>query len=162
MIELPQFLYQSGWADNGHVIACTQPRRVAATSVAARVATEMGTTLGNEVRYNALPSNRRVPAHEPIGRIHDKIRGRQQQRSDSYPIPHRWDAIQRAACGPSAHALQHHHGLARTLFQRAIVAHDSRQLDEVHERSVHTDLLLGILKKFVVMILEGTAWSWQS
>ncbi|KAJ2917598.1 hypothetical protein MD484_g2751, partial [Candolleomyces efflorescens] len=49
--QLPQFLYQSGWADNGHVIACTQPRRVAATSVAARVATEMGTTLGNEVGY---------------------------------------------------------------------------------------------------------------
>lgn len=31
-------------------IACTQPRRVAAMSVAARVAREMGVKLGNEVR----------------------------------------------------------------------------------------------------------------
>ncbi|KAF6764938.1 pre-mRNA splicing factor [Ephemerocybe angulata] len=75
--QLPQFLYQAGWADSGHVIACTQPRRVAATSVAARVAAEIGTTLGEEVGYTI--------------RFED--------------------------------------------------------LDEVHERSVHTDLLLGILKK---------------
>ena len=31
-------------------IGCTQPRRVAAMSVAARVAEEMGVKLGNEVR----------------------------------------------------------------------------------------------------------------
>ena len=31
------------------MIACTQPRRVAATSVAQRVATEMGSLLGDEV-----------------------------------------------------------------------------------------------------------------
>ena len=42
-----------GWAtqDNGMVIACTQPRRVAATSVATRVAQEVGTILGDEVGY---------------------------------------------------------------------------------------------------------------
>lgn len=32
-------------------IACTQPRRVAATSVAGRVATEVGSLLGDEVGY---------------------------------------------------------------------------------------------------------------
>lgn len=32
-------------------IACTQPRRVAATSVAGRVAAEVGTLLGEEVGY---------------------------------------------------------------------------------------------------------------
>ena len=47
--ELPQYLYEAGWADNGHVIACTQPRRVAATSVANRVASEVGSQLGDEV-----------------------------------------------------------------------------------------------------------------
>ena len=47
--ELPQFLYESGWAKEGNIIACTQPRRVAATSVAHRVAAEVGTTLGDEV-----------------------------------------------------------------------------------------------------------------
>lgn len=47
--ELPQYLMEAGWANNGNVIACTQPRRVAATSVAGRVATEVGTILGDEV-----------------------------------------------------------------------------------------------------------------
>jgi ATP-dependent RNA helicase DDX35 len=55
--ELPQYLYEAGWAARGSVIACTQPRRVAATSVATRVAVEVGSILGEEVncpRYNAI------------------------------------------------------------------------------------------------------------
>jgi hypothetical protein len=48
--ELPQYLYESGWATGGSVIACTQPRRVAATSVATRVAAEAGSILGEEVK----------------------------------------------------------------------------------------------------------------
>ena len=39
-----------GYTKKGMKIACTQPRRVAAMSVAARVAREMGVKLGNEVR----------------------------------------------------------------------------------------------------------------
>jgi len=38
-------------------IGCTQPRRVAAMSVAARVSEEMGTKLGNEVRGKDGNSN---------------------------------------------------------------------------------------------------------
>ena len=38
-----------GFTDNDMKIGCTQPRRVAAMSVAARVAEEMGHKLGNEV-----------------------------------------------------------------------------------------------------------------
>ena len=49
IIEIPQYLYEAGWAAGGNVIACTQPRRVAATSVAQRVAAEVGTVLGDEV-----------------------------------------------------------------------------------------------------------------
>lgn len=56
--ELPQYLMESGWADNGNVIACTQPRRVAATSVASRVASEVGTVLGDEVFTSFHPSPR--------------------------------------------------------------------------------------------------------
>lgn len=41
---------ESGWAQNGNIIACTQPRRVAATSVAGRVASEVGSILGDEVK----------------------------------------------------------------------------------------------------------------
>ena len=47
--ELPQYLLEAGWASGNNVIACTQPRRVAATSVASRVAAEVGTVLGDEV-----------------------------------------------------------------------------------------------------------------
>lgn len=49
--QLTQFLYEEGYADNG-CIACTQPRRVAAVSVAQRVAFEMNVQLGKEVGYS--------------------------------------------------------------------------------------------------------------
>ena len=45
---------EAGWASEGNVIACTQPRRVAATSVAGRVATEVGSVLGDEVGLESL------------------------------------------------------------------------------------------------------------
>jgi len=44
-------LLLQGYTSAGKVIGCTQPRRVAAMSVAARVAEEMGKKLGNEVCY---------------------------------------------------------------------------------------------------------------
>ena len=68
-VELPQFLYEAGWAAEGNVIACTQPRRVAATSVANRVAAEVGTILGDEVRRLFRPC-----AKQPV-----------------IPCPFRWD-----------------------------------------------------------------------
>lgn len=48
--QLTQFLAEDGWSDNG-MIGCTQPRRVAAVSVAKRVAEEVGCRLGEEVGY---------------------------------------------------------------------------------------------------------------
>ena len=42
------FLAQ-GYCKNGRKVGCTQPRRVAAMSVAARVSQEVGVKLGNEV-----------------------------------------------------------------------------------------------------------------
>ncbi|PKI83845.1 RNA helicase [Malassezia vespertilionis] len=50
--QLPQFLYESGYTKDGKMVACTQPRRVAAMSVAARVAEEMGVRLGAECGYS--------------------------------------------------------------------------------------------------------------
>ncbi|KAK3872153.1 hypothetical protein Pcinc_022755 [Petrolisthes cinctipes] len=48
--QLTQYLHEEGYSTLG-MIGCTQPRRVAAMSVAKRVSDEMGTRLGEEVGY---------------------------------------------------------------------------------------------------------------
>lgn len=50
--QIPQYLHEAGFTAGGLKIGCTQPRRVAAMSVAARVAEEMGSKLGYEVGYS--------------------------------------------------------------------------------------------------------------
>ncbi|KAN0123488.1 P-loop containing nucleoside triphosphate hydrolase protein [Russula decolorans] len=50
--QLPQYLHEAGYTAGGMKVGCTQPRRVAAMSVAARVADEMGTKVGYEVGYS--------------------------------------------------------------------------------------------------------------
>ncbi|KAE9403759.1 pre-mRNA splicing factor [Gymnopus androsaceus JB14] len=47
-----QYLHEAGFTNGGLKVGCTQPRRVAAMSVAARVADEMGTKVGYEVGYS--------------------------------------------------------------------------------------------------------------
>ncbi|KAL8195159.1 UNVERIFIED_CONTAM: Pre-mRNA-splicing factor ATP-dependent RNA helicase PRP16 [Gekko kuhli] len=48
--QLTQYLHKDGYTDYG-MIGCTQPRRVAAMSVAKRVSEEMSVSLGEEVGY---------------------------------------------------------------------------------------------------------------
>ncbi|KAK2193816.1 hypothetical protein NP493_5g10060 [Ridgeia piscesae] len=48
--QLTQYLQEDGYTTYG-MIGCTQPRRVAAMSVAKRVSEEMGVTLGDDVGY---------------------------------------------------------------------------------------------------------------
>ncbi|CAR28156.1 hypothetical protein ZYGR_0N06470 [Zygosaccharomyces rouxii] len=48
--QITQFLNEVGFGEHG-IIGCTQPRRVAAVSVAQRVAEEVGCRVGNEVGY---------------------------------------------------------------------------------------------------------------
>lgn len=48
--QMTQYLAEEGFADRGK-IGCTQPRRVAAVSVAKRVAEEVGCRVGQEVGY---------------------------------------------------------------------------------------------------------------
>ncbi|GAA97496.1 uncharacterized protein L969DRAFT_44297 [Mixia osmundae IAM 14324] len=48
--QMTQYLAEAGFADRGK-IGCTQPRRVAAVSVAKRVAEEVGCRVGQEVGY---------------------------------------------------------------------------------------------------------------
>jgi ATP-dependent RNA helicase DDX35 len=110
--QLPQYLLEAGWAAAGNVIACTQPRRVAATSVASRVAAEVGTILGEEVGYT--------------------IRFEDVSNKDKTRIRYMTDGI---------------------LFREALLdpllsRYSVIMIDEAHERSLYTDLLLGVLKKF--------------
>lgn len=48
--QMTQYLYEAGFGKHG-MIGCTQPRRVAAMSVAKRVAEEVGSPLGTTVGY---------------------------------------------------------------------------------------------------------------
>lgn len=48
--QIPQYLVEHGYAEKG-IICCTQPRRVAAETLAMRVAEEYGCRLGEEVGY---------------------------------------------------------------------------------------------------------------
>lgn len=50
--QIPQYLHEAGFTKDGKKIGCTQPRRVAAMSVSARVSQEMGVKLGHEVGYS--------------------------------------------------------------------------------------------------------------
>lgn len=52
MTELPQYLYNGGFCRDGGTIGITQPRRVAAVTVAKRVAEECGVKLGEKVGYS--------------------------------------------------------------------------------------------------------------
>jgi pre-mRNA-splicing factor ATP-dependent RNA helicase DHX15/PRP43 len=49
--QIPQFVLESGIIKENQIVGCTQPRRVAAMSVAKRVADEMDVTLGQLVGY---------------------------------------------------------------------------------------------------------------
>lgn len=109
--QLPQYLLESGWASEGNIIACTQPRRVAATSVAIRVATEVGTLLGDEVGYTIRFED-----------VSDKERTRICYMTDGMLF-------------------------RETLIDPLLSRYSVIMIDEAHERSLYTDLLLGILKK---------------
>ena len=51
-VQMTQYLHEDGYTEFG-MVGCTQPRRVAAMSVAKRVSEEMGIELGQEVRCSA-------------------------------------------------------------------------------------------------------------
>ncbi|CAG8634433.1 15262_t:CDS:2, partial [Dentiscutata heterogama] len=61
--QLTQYLYEDGYSNYG-TIGCTQPRRVAAMSVAKRVSEEMecklGTTVGYAIRFEDCTSESTV------------------------------------------------------------------------------------------------------
>jgi ATP-dependent RNA helicase DHX8/PRP22 len=59
--QLTQYLAEAGFTNNG-MIGCTQPRRVAAISVAKRVSEEVGCELGQEVGYTIRFEDKTSPS----------------------------------------------------------------------------------------------------
>jgi pre-mRNA-splicing factor ATP-dependent RNA helicase DHX16 len=87
--QIPQFLYESGFSKGGKVIGCTQPRRVAAMSVAARVSEEMGKKLGSEVGYTIRFEDATTPGKTMIKYMTDGMLLRQllsEPGLDSYSV----------------------------------------------------------------------------
>lgn len=107
--QLPQYLHEAGYTKNGMKVGCTQPRRVAAMSVAARVADEMGCRLGGEVGYTI--------------RFEDKS-------SDKTVIKYMTDGML----------------LREFLTDPELSSYSAIMIDEAHERTLHTDILFGLLK----------------
>ncbi|XP_032225192.1 pre-mRNA-splicing factor ATP-dependent RNA helicase DHX16 [Nematostella vectensis] len=107
--QIPQYLYEAGYTKDKKKIGCTQPRRVAAMSVAARVSEEMGTKLGNEVgysiRFEDCCSERTILKYMTDGMLLREFLGEPDLASYSVMI-----------------------------------------IDEAHERTLHTDILFGLVK----------------
>ena len=59
--QIPQYLMEGGWTNNDFAIVCTQPRRIAATSLATRVAQEAGCRLGDKVGYTVRFDDKSSP-----------------------------------------------------------------------------------------------------
>ncbi|CAI9761818.1 unnamed protein product [Fraxinus pennsylvanica] len=107
--QLPQYLNNGGFCRDGGIIGITQPRRVAAVTVAKRVAEECGVALGQKVGYAI--------------RFEDVT-------SSSTRIKYMTDGLL----------------LREALLDSYLSKYSVIIVDEAHERTVHTDVLLGLLK----------------
>lgn len=106
--QIPQYLHEDGYTKIGRV-GCTQPRRVAAMSVAKRVSEEMGKKLGREVGYSI--------------RFEDNT-------SDDTVIKYMTDGML----------------LRELLTEPDLATYSVMMIDEAHERTLHTDVLFGLVK----------------
>ncbi|KAI1712890.1 helicase associated domain (HA2) domain-containing protein [Ditylenchus destructor] len=112
--QIPQFLADAGWASDGRKICVTQPRRVAAVTLASRVADEMQCSLGSHVGYAV--------------RFDDQF-------SDKTVIKYMTDGIL----------------LREFMSDPLLTGYSIVMIDEAHERSVNTDLIVGLLRKIVAV-----------
>ena len=107
--QIPQYLYEAGYTKGNKKIGCTQPRRVAAMSVASRVAEEMNVKLGYEVgysiRFEDCTSERTVLKYMTDGML-----------------------------------------LREFLNEPDLESYNVLIIDEAHERTLHTDILFGLVK----------------
>jgi ATP-dependent RNA helicase DHR2 len=119
--QVPQFLTNEPWCSK--CIAITQPRRVAAISLARRVADEMGTFMGSQ---------------SPTAKVGYSV------RFDNATGP-----------GTKIKFLTEGMLLQEMLRDPAMSQYSAIIVDEVHERSVNVDLILGFLKNLVADMETG-------
>ncbi|KAK2554386.1 ATP-dependent RNA helicase DEAH12 [Acropora cervicornis] len=107
--QMTQYLYEAGFAEKGAIV-CTQPRKVAATSLADHVAHEMGGVRGQIVRCHV---------------------GGNIQACKTTRIVYATDHVLLNEC----------------LKDPNLSKYSCIIIDEAHERSIYSDLLLGMIKK---------------
>jgi len=121
--QIPQFLLDVGLITPGQTaVACTQPRRVAATSIAARVAEEMDVQLGQEVGYTIRFEDVSHPQKTVLKFVTD---GMLLREAMSDPLLKRYSVI---------------------------------LLDEAHERTLSTDVLMGLLQEILPERKKGSEY----
>ena len=131
--QLTQYLMEEGYTDYG-MVGCTQPRRVAAMSVAKRVSEEVGCELGDEVGYS-IRFEDCTSEKTLIKYMTDGVLLRQSLIVSTF-MP----ATRSLTQGWTDSSLPQDPDLEQ---YSAII------MDEAHERSLHTDVLFGILMKVV-------------
>ncbi|KAL4173138.1 hypothetical protein KRP22_008293 [Phytophthora ramorum] len=101
--QVPQYLMEAGWvtsrprrgqqtteAPRNRIIVCTQPRRVAAVTIAERVAQEMGCRLGEEVGYAVRFEDKWDPERTKIKFVTDGLLLRETMRD---PLLSRYSVV---------------------------------------------------------------------
>lgn len=89
--QIPQYLYENGWADHDFQIVCTQPRRIAAQTLAQRVANEVGCPLGDQVGYTVRFDNKSSDSITRIKYVTDGMLLREATLTD--PLLSRYSVI---------------------------------------------------------------------
>lgn len=107
--QMTQYMEELGLTKNKKMIGCTQPRRVAAVSVAKRVSEEFGCSLGEQVGYSIRFED--VTSPETV-------------------IKYMTDGML----------------MREYLADNDLKRYSVLMLDEAHERTIHTDVLFGLLK----------------
>lgn len=147
--QLTQYLHEDGYTDYG-MIGCTQPRRVAAMSVAKRVSEEMGVRLGEEVSL-AVGAGLWAEDSECTGLFGDLLVFLPSQvgyairfedcTSENTLIKYMTDGIL----------------LRESLREADLDNYSAIIMDEAHERSLNTDVLFGLLREVCVSLDRTTA-----
>ncbi|GJY22960.1 probable pre-mRNA-splicing factor ATP-dependent RNA helicase DEAH9 isoform X1 [Tanacetum coccineum] len=135
---MSEYLKEAGWADGGRVIACTQPRRLAVQSVAARLAEEMGVTLGEEVGYTIRFEDVTNPDLTRIKFLTDGVLLREMMDD---PLLSKYRCCDLYFCYFDISVNN------KCVFDIKMIFFSVIMVDEAHERSLATDILLGLLKK---------------